>query len=193
MLKLQRGDRTALNDLYADYAHPAVRIAYTITGDQVLAEDAVQEAFVQVLRNIASLRDPGSFRSWFYRIVVNAAKRLTRNSYRSLPLDLDEHDKPDPGAIAPDEAALKAEEVKLLWHTIAQLDEAHRVPIVFRYFIKLTEQEIADTLGIPPGTVKSRLHAARKMLFDGMSDTGDSTTIRSPIRPSESGNGVINR
>lgn len=170
VLKLKRGDRAGLSDLYAIYAHPAVGIAYSITGSKASAEDAVQEAFLQVLRNIAGLRDPALFRSWFYRIVVNAAKRLSRNAYRSLPLDLEEYDKPDPGAIAPEEAVLGAEEVRLLWVAIAQLDEAHRVPVVLRYFNKLSEQEIAEALGIPTGTVKSRLHAARKVLHDRMNE-----------------------
>jgi RNA polymerase sigma factor (sigma-70 family) len=172
-LRLQRGDRAALNDLYAAYAHPAIRIAYTITRSEAVAEDAVQEAFVQVIRNISSLRDPASFRSWFYRIVVNAAKRLSRNDYRSLPLNLDEHDKPDPSATAPDQAALDAEEVKLLWAAIAELDETHRLPIVLRYFTKLSEQEIAEALGIPPGTVKSRLHTARKRLHERIDGTNE--------------------
>jgi RNA polymerase sigma factor (sigma-70 family) len=194
--RLQRGDRAALNDLYAAYAHPAIRIAYAITRSEAVAEDAVQEAFVQVIRNISSLRDPASFRSWFYRIVVNAAKRLSRNDYRSLPLNLDKHDMPDPSVTTPDQAALEAEEVKLLWAAISELDETHRVPIVLRYFTKLSEQEIAEALGIPPGTVKSRLHTARKRLHERIDGAIDGPTVRSPVRPAESsprGNGVMHR
>lgn len=193
VLKLKGGERAALNDLFAIYATPAVRIAYSITGSVVVAEDAVQEAFIQVLRNISSLRDPTAFRPWFYRIVVNAAKRLSRNSHRSLPLNLDEHDRADPSAVTPDEVVLEAEEAKLLWQAITQLDEGHRVPIVLRYFIKLSEQEIAEALGIPPGTVKSRLYTARKMLHQCIAGTSEANTVRSPSRPAEPGNGVMNR
>ncbi|HYF80498.1 MAG TPA: sigma-70 family RNA polymerase sigma factor [Symbiobacteriaceae bacterium] len=171
VLKLKAGDRSALSDLFAIYATPAVRIAYSFTGSVTVAEDAVQEAFIQVLRNISSLRDPTAFRPWFYRIVVNAARRLSRNTHRCLPLNLDEHDKADPSAVTPDEAVLEAEEVRQLWQAIALLDEGHRVPIVLRYFIKLSEREIAEILGIPPGTVKSRLHTARRMLHQRIAGT----------------------
>lgn len=178
VVRLRQGDRTALNDLCLRYADPAIRIAFSVTGSRALAEDAVQEAFIQVLRKIASLRNPDSFPTWFYRIVVNAAKRLTRNTNRSLPFELITQDHPDPAAIIPDEAALEAEEVRLLWAAITELDEPHRLPIVLRYYIKLSEHEIAGALGIPPGTVKSRLHTARRLLHARLGGTGGAIEVK---------------
>lgn len=163
--RLQRGDQSAFDDLYGLHAGAAVRTAYLITRNQTSAEDAVQEAFVQVLRNVSSLRDVASFRSWFYRIVVNAAKRLVRSgSVQTVPLDLENHDKADATAPAPDELALSGEEVERLRAAIGELNEAHRVPVFLRYFTGLSEQEIAQALDLPPGTVKSRLHTARRLL-----------------------------
>lgn len=120
---------------------------------------------MQVLRHTSSLRHLASFRPWFYRIVVNAAKRLARSaSRRTVPLDLESHDQADATAAAPDELALSTEEVARLRVAIGELNKAHRVPVFLRYFSGLSEQEIAQALDLPPGTVKSRLHNARRML-----------------------------
>jgi RNA polymerase sigma factor (sigma-70 family) len=148
------------------YSGPAIRTAYLITRSQAAAEDAVQEAFVQVLRNLGNLRDASAFRPWFYRIVVNAAKRLARRgSMPTVALDLVHHDQADATSPAPDELALSAEEAARLRAAIGELNEAHRVPVYLRYFTGLTEQEIAQALDLPQGTVKSRLYNARKMLL----------------------------
>lgn len=163
--RLQQGDRSAFDELYGEYASPAIRTAYLITRSQSAAEDAVQEAFVQVLRKISRLRDVTAFRPWFYQIVVNAARRLARNGAAQLvPLDLAHHDKADATLPAPDELAISGEEASLLRAAIGELNEAHRVPVYLRYYTGLSEQEIAQALDLPQGTVKSRLFNARKML-----------------------------
>lgn len=159
------GNPSALDALYAAYATPAIRTAYLITRDRAAAEDAVQEAFLQVLRNGPSLRDPAAFRPWFYRIVVNAAKRMARAPVRPvLPLDLTSHDRSDPTSPQPDEAVLAAEEAALVRAAIGDLHDAHRVPLILRYYTALSDEEIAQALELPVGTVKSRLFNARKAL-----------------------------
>lgn len=121
----------------------ALRTAYLVTCDQSAAEDVVHDAFVEVLQNIRALRDPANFRQWFYRIVVNKAKRfMRRRAFQALPLVTDMGDRADPGEIAPDEAIVGAEERQLLWASIEQLDELYRVPIVLRYYTELTDAEI---------------------------------------------------
>lgn len=169
--RIKAGDRSALDDLYMTYASPAVRTALLITREQAAAEDAVQEAFVQVIRNIASLRDPAAFRSWFYRILINAAKRQVRRRNRVMPLRLDQHDSPDLLSVPPDEAAIHTEEVASLRLALGELTDLYRVPMILRYFTGLSEQETAAALGIPAGTLKTRLHTARKMLH-GRLQTG---------------------
>jgi RNA polymerase sigma-70 factor (ECF subfamily) len=163
--QLVAGNPAGLDALYARYATPAVRTAYLITRDRSLAEDAVQEAFVQVLRNAGSLRDPASFRPWFYRILVNTAKRMARTPLRPvLPLDLENHDRSDPTLPEPDEAVLAREETALVREAIDGLNEAHRIPLLLRYYTNLSDEEIAQALDLPVGTVKSRLFNARKLL-----------------------------
>lgn len=171
--RLQQGDRSAFDELYAAYARPAIRTAYLITRSQAAAEDAVQEAFVQVLRKISSLREVTAFRPWFYQIVVNAARRLAgKGTVDWVPLDLENHDKADATLPAPDEIAIIGEEAELLRAAINELNEWHRVPVYLRYFTGLSEQEIAQALGLPQGTVKSRLHNARRMLHERLEGGG---------------------
>lgn len=162
--RLQTGDRSALGPLYAAYATTAIRTAFLITRHQAAAEDAVQEAFVQVLRSVGSLRDPAVFRPWFYRIVVNAAKRAARNSYRAVPTAQPLGEQVDLTTARPEEAVIGLEEVEQVRSAIAALPEAHREILVLRYYTDLSEAEITQTLGVPAGTVKSRLHRAREAL-----------------------------
>lgn len=180
--RLQAGDQSAFNILYSAYAEIALRTAFLITRDRAAAEDAVQEAFVQVIRNVSSLRDPGSFRPWFYRIIVNAARRLSRNRHPSLPLDLAQHDQPDLSGLSPEERAIGSEEIQSLRVALAQLNEAHREVIVLRYYAGLSEDEIAGTLGLPNGTVKSRLSRAKESLLHRLGATQARSSGR-PVAP----------
>lgn len=168
--RLQAGDRSALNLLYSTYAEAAIRTAFLITRSKAVAEDAVQEAFVQVIRNAPTLRDPASFRPWFYRIVVNSAKRLSRNISRSVRLDR-EYAKVDLTALSPNEVAIGIEEIQMVRAAIADLNEAHREAVILRYYTDLSEDEIAQSLGVPSGTVKSRLHRAKEVLRERLEGT----------------------
>jgi RNA polymerase sigma-70 factor (ECF subfamily) len=168
--------------VYGTYAEAAIRTAFLITRNKAAAEDAVQEAFVQVIRSISTLRDPASFRPWFYRIVVNAAKRLSRNANRSLPLDLEIHNHIDLSVLPPDEAAIGIEEIQMLRSAVNDLNEAHREAIILRYYTGLSDEEIAQTLGVPSGTVKSRLHRAREALHERLEGT---------VKPATPGNAAV--
>lgn len=167
--RLQSGDRSALGPLYTAYASRAIRTAFLITRNRAAAEDAVQEAFVQVLRTIGSLRDLGAFRPWFYRILVNAAKRSTRRAWRILPLAQPQEERTDLGP-SPDEVAIGLEESAQVRAALASLPESQREILVLRYYTDLSEAEIAEALGVPAGTVKSRLHRAREALAARLAD-----------------------
>lgn len=159
--RLQAGDRLALTPLYHLYAQSAIRTAFLITGHRALAEDAVQESFVQVIRSISSLRDPAAFRPWFYRIVINAAKRLSRRRWLT-PTPLAQMGTAT--APSPEDDLVVAEEVEAVRLAIADLGDAHREILILRYYADLTEAEIAAALGVAGGTVKSRLHRAKEAL-----------------------------
>lgn len=166
--RFQAGDRSALHELYAAYAQAAVRTAFLITRHRAAAEDAVQEAFVQVLRSVATLRDPALFRPWFYRILINAAKRQFRRGSRSMPMDMRSVEQVDLSALSPEEAAIGAEEIQLVRAAVADLNDGHREIIILRYYTGLSEEEISQALGVPTGTVKSRLHRAREAVSKRM-------------------------
>lgn len=167
MTRVQAGDAAAFDQLYHLYVAPAVRVAYLITHSQPAAEDAAQEAFVQVLRRIHTLREPRNFRPWFYSILHNAARRTGRKGrgWSFFPFDLLGRGTADPQAAAVAEVVEEKQEAEELRRQIAHLPEMHREVIVLRYYADLTEPEIAQALGLPLGTVKSRLHSARQRLL----------------------------
>lgn len=160
--RLQRGDQTALDGLYVLHADRLLRTIYLITGSRAAAEDAVHDAFVEVLGQIRRLRDPGRFRPWLYRIAVNKAKRTLRRGGLEAGRGDQASEVVSPSA---EESVVLDGERKAVLLAVGQLDDAHRIPVVLRYYAGLTDSEIAEQMEIPVGTVKSRLFHARKQLL----------------------------
>jgi len=133
----------------------AYRAAWLVLRDRQLAEDAVQEAFLRVWRFRGSLPAGDAIRPWLYRVVVNTAiSSLRHEQLRTEREPLADSPSADRD---PDEALLVAA-------ALADLPEHLRVPVVLRYWVGLSEKEIATAIGRRPGTVKSRLHEARARL-----------------------------
>jgi RNA polymerase sigma-70 factor (ECF subfamily) len=116
----------------------------------------VQEAFLRVWRFRGSLPAGDAIRPWLYRVVVNTAISAQRKERPHRPVE------PSYGREALDEAD-PAESIAVL-DALATLPEQLRVPVVLRYWVGLSEKEIATAIGRRPGTVKSRLHEARARL-----------------------------
>jgi RNA polymerase sigma-70 factor (ECF subfamily) len=136
----------------------AYRLARAILLDDHEAEDAVQEASLSAWRKQGSLRDPARFEAWFDRILVNHCRDRLRKRRRAVviaapPVGF------DPAAPRP-ETGTDAD----LDRAIAALDAEHRIVVVLRYWQDRTVDEIADRVGIPSGTVKSRLHHALRSI-----------------------------
>jgi RNA polymerase sigma factor (sigma-70 family) len=168
--RCQRGDEAAFEALYQAYAERALRTAFLITDRRTLAEDAVQETFIQVWRSIRDLRDPRAFRGWFYRILIHRVRRLGKRDGREPDLPLEAvADHRDTQTTGPEEQAERNEAFHRVRVVITRLPEAQRLTLVLRYYSGLTESEIAEALRIPIGTVKSRLHTARARLRDQLS------------------------
>jgi RNA polymerase sigma factor (sigma-70 family) len=151
-------DRADVAGLVLARIGDAYRLARAILLDDGEAEDAVQEASLAAWRRQGSLRDPARFDVWVDRILVNQCRDQLRRRKRSVQL------APPPvgfeAVAAPLETGTDAE----LDQALAALDADHRVVVVMRYWQDRTVEDIADRLGIPPGTVKSRLHNALKRL-----------------------------
>lgn len=169
--RLQRGDISGLELLVRLYQVRAVRAVYLIVRDRHLAEDIVQAAFVRAYERIHQFDSTRSFGPWFLRSVVNDAIKAAGRRDRLVPLDSmvdDREDRfgdlpADPG-LGPEDLVEQTESRETVWAALGALSPAQRAVIVQRYFLDLSEAQMAEELDCPTGTVKWRLHAARARL-----------------------------
>ncbi|MEM7434448.1 MAG: sigma-70 family RNA polymerase sigma factor [Myxococcota bacterium] len=175
--RVQAGDSEAFRALYDKYHRRAFAVAMGVVKNQDDALDAVQEAFVKVHRNIGKFQGSSSFYTWLYRIVMNASIDHVRKASRRKTLDFDErslHEESDvagDGALVPrvtnanpGRAALRRELGGAIESALDELPEHHRAVIVLREVEGMSYEEMADTLGVPKGTIMSRLFHARKKM-----------------------------
>lgn len=140
----------------------AYRSAYFITRNSADAEDAAQTGFVKAYYALPRFRSGAAFRPWLLKIVTNEARNRRRSSARrsTLQLRLVEDRRRDDAAPSPEAAVLADEPRRRLLAALNQLPEKHRLVVAYRYFLDLSEAEVAQALGVPRGTVKSRLSRA---------------------------------
>jgi RNA polymerase sigma factor (sigma-70 family) len=157
-----RGDSAAYEEIVQRYQQVAFRTAYVVTGSAADAEDAAQEAFVKAYRALDRFRPDAQFRPWLLRIVANEARNRVRSSGRRqhLELRLAEGFRPGDAAPSPEAVALAGDERRRLLAMVNTLSGDDRRVIACRYFLDLSSEETAATLGVPEGTVKSRLSRA---------------------------------
>jgi RNA polymerase sigma-70 factor, ECF subfamily len=172
--RCRQGDEEAFRELLRRYRGRALFLAAQILRDRTEAEDVVQEAFLRVFRSIGKFRGDASFYSWLYRIVVNfcldRGRRAAARSTFALDQDQDVSDAADsregfgPGTV----------ETRMQVHALlAQLGEDLRITLLLREVVGFSYEEIAHQLGVPIGTVRSRLSAAREQfrrLWERMED-----------------------
>ena len=166
--RAQRGDLDAFADLVRRHEAMAVRVASVVCGSGG-AEDAAQEGFVRAYRSLHRFDTRRPFRPWLARIVANVAKNRVRSEQRHLQLALREPGTGTAPVVAAD-AAIAAERRAVLADALGRLPERDRLVLVYRWFEDMTEREIADALGVRPGTVKSRLSRAMARLRTELSD-----------------------
>ena len=160
--RAQRGDVAAYEEIVQRYQQIAFRTAYVITGSPADAEDAAQEAFVKAYRALVRFRSGSELRPWLLRIVANEARNRTRSSGRRhrLELRLTEDFRPGDAAPSPEAVVVASDERRRLLAIVDGLSDDDRLVIAARYFLQLDGAEAAAALGIPEGTVKSRLSRA---------------------------------
>jgi RNA polymerase sigma-70 factor (ECF subfamily) len=164
---LKRGEIAGLEALAARYQVKAIRAAYLITRDTHLAQDVVQDVFLQVYRGIGRFDAARPFEPWFMRSVVNAALKVSQKTAREIPIEGDDENGLEQWIIAQEtvEGQVEtAESHEKLWQAMQELSPRQRAAIVQRYFLEMSEKEMADELNAPPGTVKWLLNAARERL-----------------------------
>jgi RNA polymerase sigma-70 factor (ECF subfamily) len=157
------GDRSAFEDLYRRYARPVFGLALRRLGDRGRAEDAVQETFASVWRSAGSYRpDRGPGAPWLYAVARNAIVDRAR-SRSEIPADIPDEASTDAGP--PDQA----EQNWVAWRvhrSLEELPEREREVISLAYWSGLSQSEVAEFLGIPLGTVKTRTRAALMRLSE---------------------------
>ena len=173
--RAQRGDAAAYEEIVLRYQQIAFRTAYVITGSSADAEDAAQEGFVKAYRGLDRFRLGAALRPWLLRIVANEARNRVRSSGRrhQLELRLTEGFRPGDAAPSPEAVAVAADERRRLLAMINALSEEDRQVIASRYFLQLSGEETAAALGIPEGTVKSRLSRALARLKTRVEETAN--------------------
>lgn len=159
VIRAQRGDKGAYADLAAGIADRFLAVSRRILRDLDLAEDATQQALVIIWRDLPQLRDPARFEAWSYRILVHACYAEGRKQRRWAP-NL---------RLLPDEAAQTDDlgpviDRDQLESGFRRLTLEHRTVVVLHHYLDLPVDRVADMLGIPVGTVHSRLHHAMRGL-----------------------------
>jgi RNA polymerase sigma-70 factor (ECF subfamily) len=153
------------------------QLALHLLGDRQEALDVSQEVFLRVFRTLSQFRGQSTLRTWIYRIVVNQAsnrQRWWRRRRRAQQVNLDEHTQThgelaDVRTFAQPDRLLQQHEVSdRVWTALDRLPFDHRAAIVLREIDGLSYEEIASTLGVAVGTVKSRLARAREHLRDAL-------------------------
>ena len=159
VVRAQRGDKGAYADLASGIADRFLAVARRILRDLDLAEDATQQALLSIWRDLPQLREPARFEAWSYRILLRACyaegrkQRRWAPNLRLLPVDL-------PAA----DGLSTVVDRDQLESGFRRLSLDHRTVVVLRHYLDLPADRIAELLGVPVGTVHSRLHHAMRAL-----------------------------
>jgi RNA polymerase sigma-70 factor (ECF subfamily) len=161
-LRCQAGDRAAFEDLIAAMERPLLYYATSLTGSQDSGLDVLQEVWLRALRDIRKLKDPGSLRSWLYTMTHGiAVDRIRRNASRERAeqADLEDFEEAEEPSFAEEDAAL-------VHQALNQIGLTHREVLVLHFIEDLSIAEIAEIVGCSEGTVKSRMHYAKRAMKD---------------------------
>jgi RNA polymerase sigma-70 factor (ECF subfamily) len=167
-----QGDEAACADLVAAHQRMVFTLALHLLGDRDEALDLSQEVFLRVFRTISSFRGQSALRTWIYRIVVNQARnrqRFWRRRRRSDQISLDAHveqfgDLESKAEVLPDRLLASKETAMKIWQALDRLPFDQRTALILREVDGLRYEEIAFSLGVAVGTVKSRLTRARQAI-----------------------------
>jgi RNA polymerase sigma-70 factor (ECF subfamily) len=175
--RLKKGDSGGLEYLVLAHQVRAIRMAYLITGDRGLAEEVVQEAFLRAYRSIGTFDPDRPFEPWFLRSVVNASVRLVKRAKREVALERPEAEQAFQRMAAqldsPDAQLEAAETERAVREALDGLSLRQRAVIVQRYFLGMSEAEMASESGTAAGTIKWLLNAARRRLRGVLAERSD--------------------
>jgi RNA polymerase sigma-70 factor (ECF subfamily) len=172
--RLKNGDIGGLEILVAHYQSKAVRAAFLVTQDEALAEDVVQDTFIRIYHRIRHFDSSRPFEPYLLRSVVNAALNIAQKTNRHLSLesDLDQVEGllSQAASVESDVEYLQLKQKIIV--ALARLEPRQRAVVVQRYYLEMSEKEMAVALDTPPGTVKWLLNAARTKLRNLLGSEG---------------------
>jgi RNA polymerase sigma-70 factor, ECF subfamily len=158
--RAQDGDEQAFASLAVSAGNRLHAVAYRILRDTDLAEDATQQALLAIWRDLPQLRDLARFEAWSYRLLVRACYAEGRRARRWAPnLRLLPADEPTAG-----EGLSSVIDRDQLERGFRRLSIEHRAVVVLHHYLEMSSEDVAQTLGVPLGTVRSRLHYAMRAL-----------------------------
>ena len=172
--KCQSGDRRFYEPLVKAHEGEARRIAMGILGDADAAHDAVQESFIKAYRAIDRFELGRSFRPWFLQILRNQCRDTLRRWKAGFEVQRMDHVLSErlPSDSDPTRSRERAEARELLWRGLGRIAVEHREGLVMKELEGLGYAEIAEAVGIPEGTVASRLYHARRALRAALDEMG---------------------
>jgi RNA polymerase sigma-70 factor, ECF subfamily len=160
------GDFGSFEELAMPHFAKLYNFAHWLTQDRAAAEDLVQETYMKALRGFSSFQQGTNFRAWMYKILRNTFLTTKAGLKASVSLDSDGDDKPAEPAVTetPESALLARVELETIQNALEKLPVKFREIILLCDLEEMSYQEIAETVGIPIGTVMSRLSRARKAM-----------------------------
>jgi RNA polymerase sigma-70 factor (ECF subfamily) len=181
--RVQSGDSRAFRLLFDRYHRRAYAVAYGVVKNKQDALDVVQDGFVKVHRHIGKFQGNSSFYTWLYRIVMNLAIDHVRRRKNAKGLEYDDAVGREADEVAgdgtllprvldanPGKTVVRRELLEKIQAALDELPEYHRAVILLREIEGLSYEEMAQTLGVPKGTIMSRLFHARKKMQAALSD-----------------------
>lgn len=160
--RVKEGDPKAIDDIVETYKDPLFAFILRMSGNHSTAEDIFQETWLRVVRYIRDFRGDSKFSTWLFQIALNLYRDAERKKKKMLYEPIEDHMKtlscdPDIDPIR----IIKAQKVRKI---VNELPSKMREVIILRYFHELSDHEIADIVGCPEGTVKSRCFRASEIL-----------------------------
>ena len=165
------GNEDAIEMLVREYEAGVFRLALSILGDPTEANEVMQETFLSALRALPSYQEKKSFKAWLYTIALNHSRshlrkqkvivRLRSTLTAIFRVEVEKQ-------TSPEDTVIQNEKEAVLWHSLNQLDDRHRIVVILRYFHELSVAEISEILSVNEGTIHSRLHNARARLRDSL-------------------------
>jgi RNA polymerase sigma-70 factor (ECF subfamily) len=170
-LRCQAGEAGAFEDLVAAMERPLLYYATSLTGSADSGLDVLQEVWIKVFRGIGRLKNPGALRSWLYTITHGiAVDRIRRNSSRERAESIELEDFQEA-----EEPSFAAEDAAEIHQALSELGIKHREVLVLHFLEDLSIAEIATVIGCSEGTVKSRMHYAKRAMKVILSGGADGT------------------